>query len=450
MNDKLGLFDRHDDETGELDLAELRAALARTAAAEPKPGTPRQPRAVPRRNQQARHEAAARRRMRRRRSTVLAVVVLAVIAAAVVVGVRTWRNDATAVADFAGAGTTDTVIRVDTGDSLSDIADTLYGDKVVASTGSFLAAAGDSTDIRKITNGYYKVKLHASAAATVAILTDVDADGDFRARVGELRLIPGRQLSDVSTGRSGSGSSGSVTPGYITAITEAACVPMDGVRNCFTAEQLWQVEQTADLTFLGLPSWASAGVAAAPDPKKRLEGLLAPGDYNIPPGSTPAQALQVAVSASTVNWNATDIVAGSATLRRNTYQVAVVASLVEREGIVADMPKVARVIYNRLAAGMKLQFDSTVNYALDRAQISTTSTERANGSPYNTYTAAALPPTPISSPGAEAVDAAVNPADGKWLYFVKVDKAGNSCFSVTLAEHNKCVATARANGVFGG
>ena len=171
MNDQLGLFDRHDDETGELDLTELRAALARTAAAEPAKAAPRPRRTAPRRDHRALREAAARRRMRRRRSTVLAVAVLAIIAAAVVVGVRTWRSDATSVADFAGSGTTDLVIRVDPGDSLSDIADTLYVDKVVASTAAFLAAAGDNADIKKITNGYYKVKVHASGAATVSTLT---------------------------------------------------------------------------------------------------------------------------------------------------------------------------------------------------------------------------------------------------------------------------------------
>ena len=447
MNDQLGLFDRRDDETGDLDLTELRAALTRTAAAEPAARARRQRRTAPRPDSRSGPEAAARRRRRRRRSTVLAVVVLVVIAVAVVVGVRSWRKDATAVADFAGPGTTDVVIRVDPGDSLSDIADTLYGDRVVASTAAFLSAAGGNAEIRKITNGYYEVKMHASAAATVATLTAQDAAGNFRARVGRLRLIPGRQLADVF-GHVGGGTS--VVPGYITAITKAACVPLNGADSCFTAAQLWQVEESADLSSLGLPSWALAGVAAAPDRRKRLEGLLAPGDYDIPPGSTPQQALQFAVSASTANWNATDIVAGSAALHRSTYQVAVVASLVEREGIVADMPKIARVVYNRLAAGMKLQFDSTVNYSLDRPQISTTAAERATDSPYNTYTAPALPPTPISSPGAAAIDAAVNPADGNWLYFVKVDKAGNSCFSVTLTEHNKCVAKARANGVFGG
>jgi UPF0755 protein len=98
---------------------------------------------------------------------------------------------------------------------------------------------------------------------------------------------------------------------------------------------------------------------------------------------------------------------------------------------------------------MKLQFDSTVNYALDRAQISTTAAERAEANPYNTYATAGLPPTPISSPGPDALDAALHPDDGKWLYFVKIDLQGNSCFSVTLEEHNKCVEQARRNHVFG-
>jgi UPF0755 protein len=99
---------------------------------------------------------------------------------------------------------------------------------------------------------------------------------------------------------------------------------------------------------------------------------------------------------------------------------------------------------------MKLQLDSTVDYALGHSQISTTAAERATPSPYNTYLVYGLPPTPITSPGVNALDAALTPADGKWLYFVKVDLKGNFCFSVTYAEHNKCVEQARANGVFGG
>ena len=442
MNDQLGLFDRHDDETGELDLTELRAALTKTAAA-----TPKVPKAPSRPEQRAvRQAAAARRRRRRARSSVIAVVVLGLIAAAVVLGFRAWRKDSTAIADFAGNGTIDTVVRVDTGDTLTDIADTLATDKVVASAASFVDAAAGNADIRAIRTGYYRVRMHASAAAALTALTTRNPDGTFAARVGQLRLVPGRQLSDVST-KTGGG--GAVTTGYLSQITTAACVPMNGVATCFTAAQLWQVEETADPAKLGVVAWALDGVRRAPDGRSRLEGLLAPGDYDIPPGSTPLQALQSVLSGSVADWNATDIVAGSRTLGRTPYQVATVSSLVEREAAVPDMPKVARVVYNRLAAGMKLQFDSTVNYALDRAQISTTADERATDSPYNTYLAAGLPPTPIASPGGNAVDAALNPADGNWLYFVKVDLKGNSCFSATLAEHNRCVAQARANGVFG-
>jgi UPF0755 protein len=113
------------------------------------------------------------------------------------------------------------------------------------------------------------------------------------------------------------------------------------------------------------------------------------------------------------------------------------------------MPKVARVIDNRLATGMKLEMDSTVNYTLDRASIATSADDRANPSPWNTYYAAGLPPTPISSPGPNAIAATLDPAAGSWLFFVKIDNTGASCFSITVEQHDACVAQARANGVFG-
>lgn len=437
MNDQLGLFDgRGDDETGELDLNDLRAALRKTAAA-PMP----LPRPVQRRAQRAVRIAAAKRRKRRRRHTLIALVILAVLAAGVVVGFSVWRKDVTAVADFPGSGDSETVVRVGSGDSLTDIADTLAADKVVASAEAFVTAATDVAAMRSVKTGFYKVKQHASAAAAVRAITDPAA------AVGKLRLIPGRQLADVSTKSAGGGA---ITPGYISAITQAACVPLNGVRKCFTADDLWKVAETADpVSALGVLSWAAPGVSGAPDVRRRLEGTLVPGDYNVPPTADPLEALQSVISASATTWNNTEVVARAKTLGVTPYQLAVVASLVEREGNRADMPKVARVTFNRLAAHMRLQFDSTVNYSLDRAQISTTAAERANSSPYNTYVVAGLPPTPISSPGPDAIDAALHPDDGNWLYFVKIDLKGNSCFSETLEQHNKCVAQARANGVFG-
>ncbi|HZM68486.1 MAG TPA: endolytic transglycosylase MltG, partial [Nakamurella sp.] len=172
-------------------------------------------------------------------------------------------------------------------------------------------------------------------------------------------------------------------------------------------------------------------------------------DYDIPPGSTPEQALQAVVSASAALWNRTDIVTDAKARGLTPYQVAIIASMVEREAITADMPKVARVAYNRLARHKELEFDSTVNYALDRASIATSDKDRANPSPYNTYVHKGLPPTPISSPGPDAVAATLDPAEGSWMYFVKVNQDGESCFSVTVDQHKLCVAKARANGVFG-
>ncbi|QNK79581.1 endolytic transglycosylase MltG [Nakamurella sp. PAMC28650] len=438
MSDQLGLFDRHgEDDTGELDLDDLRAALTRTAAAAP---TQRRPPGVPRREQRAARLAAARRRKRRTRQTVLAVVVLLLLIAGGVVAFKWWRTDSTAIPDFQGTGTTETVVRVSGGDSLTDIADTLATDNVVASSKAFVAAASNNADVAKIKTGFYKVRLHASAAAAVTALTASTA------RVGELRLIPGQQLADVTA------KNGKVTDGYISQITKAACVPLNGVSNCFDAAALWQVEQTADPKDLRVVSWAWNAIAKAPDPKKRLEGMLVPGDYDIQPGSTPLEALQQVMQASAANWNATDIVADAAAVSRSPYDVAIVASLIEREGNSTSMTKVARVTYNRLAISMRLQFDSTVDYALGKSQVSTTSAERENPSPYNTYLRAGLPPTPITSPGPAALDAALNPDDGNWLFFVKIAQGQNGafCFSQTFAQHTKCVAQARAAGVFGG
>ena len=440
MNDHLGLFGRpSEDETGELNLTDLRAALAQTAT-NPVP-SPR--RSVPRREQRAARQAAARRRKRRIRQTVAAVLVLGVIVAGVVVGFSIWRKDANVIADFAGPGDTDTIVRILSGDSRNDIADTLVTDHVVASTDSFLDASANNADIRSLAPGFYKVKQHASAVAALDAITDPTA------RVGQLRLIPGRQLADVST----TAAAGGTKTGYITAITDSACVPMNGVSNCFTADQLLKVAETASPAELGVPSWATAGVQAAPEPAKRLEGLLVPGDYSVQPGSDPLQVLNSVISQSAAAWNTNGLVSGAKAIDRTPYQVAVMASLIELEGSSSvaplDMSKISRVIYNRLAKKMPLEFDSTVNYGLNRAQISTTRAERTNpASPYNTYAHTGLPPTPISSPGATALNAALNPDEGDWLFFVKVDKKGNSCFSVTNAEHEKCVAKARANGVF--
>ena len=437
-DDHLGIFGGRDEgETGDVDVEELRAALAAAPDDDSLP-EPEPPRARP-----PDPGRSATRRRRHRLSVFIAILVLVVIIAGLAVGFVKWRSNVDQVPDYQGSGGTEVIVRVQGGDGPADIARTLADAGVVASTDAFEAQAAKDGDVLALKPGYYRVKQNASAQAAADALVAPEN------HVGHLRLIPGRQLADVTATSTAPDQPPKVVPGYISEITAAACVPINGTENCFTGDELWQVARTADPAKLGVVEWATENVRAAPDPGKRLEGMILPGDYDIPPGSTPEQALQAVVSASAALWNRTDIVTDAKARGLTPYQVAIIASMVEREAITADMPKVARVAYNRLARHKELEFDSTVNYALDRASIATSDKDRANPSPYNTYVHKGLPPTPISSPGPDAVAATLDPAEGSWMYFVKVNQDGESCFSVTVDQHKLCVAKARANGVFG-
>jgi UPF0755 protein len=100
------------------------------------------------------------------------------------------------------------------------------------------------------------------------------------------------------------------------------------------------------------------------------------------------------------------------------------------------MPKVARVLDNRLAINMPLQLDTTVNYANGKTGLTTTDQDRANPSPYNTYLHTGLPPGAISNPGEDALRAVLTPAAGDWLYFVVVNPdTGETRFAATGEEH---------------
>ena len=103
-----------------------------------------------------------------------------------------------------------------------------------------------------------------------------------------------------------------------------------------------------------------------------------------------------------------------------------------------DFARGARVFYNRLEEGMPLQMDSTVHYISGRSgDVFTTPEERDSDSPYNTYKFPGLPPGPIGSPGEAAIEAALNPEAGDWVYFVADPDTGDTTFSVTYSEHQQ-------------
>jgi len=175
-----------------------------------------------------------------------------------------------------------------------------------------------------------------------------------------------------------------------------------------------------------------------------LEGLLFPDTYGIEPDDTAESVLQDMLSQLEIVLTRYQL--STAPRKLDPYQVLIVASMVEREAKVpADRPKIAAVIYNRLAAGKNLEVDATVQYAVDHARL--TARDLRSPSPYNTYTHPGLPPTPIASPGEAAIQAALQPADGDWIYYVLASKQGEHAFTRSYQEFLQLKAEAKAKGL---
>ncbi|MGD9529745.1 endolytic transglycosylase MltG [Pseudonocardia sp.] len=337
--------------------------------------------------------------------------------------------------DYEGTGTGTVVVEVRDGATTTQIGAAMQRADVVKSTEAFTDAALDEPRIRSVQPGFYAMRAQMSGAAAVELLLDPAS------RVGRLEIRSGVQLDDTRS------PDGTVTPGALTLLSRATCTSRDGVQQCVSPDELRAAMADTDPETLGVPTWARADVLEA-DPRRRLEGLMLPGIYDVAPGASAEDALRTVVTASAERLEASGIVAGARAIGYRPYAVLTVASLVEKEGIIADMPKVARVIYNRLDAGQRLELDSTVNYPLDIQALRTSAEARAQDGPYNSYRRPGLPPTPISAPGKDALAAALEPADGTWRFFVRCQTDGTSCFGDTLAEHQANVRKAVANGAF--
>jgi UPF0755 protein len=179
---------------------------------------------------------------------------------------------------------------------------------------------------------------------------------------------------------------------------------------------------------------------------KSLEGLLFPQTYRIDKDATPTTVLQQMLDQTDSVMNQVDL---SATPRHlSPYQILTIASMVEREAKVPeDRPKIARVIYNRLAKGQPLQIDATVQFALGTAKQRLSSQDLKVASPYNTYLHTGLPPTPIASPGQASIKAAMQPADGPWLFYVLIDGDGHHAFTASATEFARLKDEAKRKGL---
>jgi UPF0755 protein len=177
--------------------------------------------------------------------------------------------------------------------------------------------------------------------------------------------------------------------------------------------------EAKNYTQFGVPSGAPS-----------LEGFLFPATYSFDPGTTAKVMLQTMVTRMNGSLKSHGVAAA------DELRVLTLASIIQKEsGSVADDYRVSRVFTNRLAVGMALQSDATVSYGAGSKTIATTAAQRADASNlYNTYAHAGLPVGPIAAPGDKAIDAALHPIAGPWIYFVLVNgDTGESVFSTTAA-----------------
>lgn len=165
------------------------------------------------------------------------------------------------------------------------------------------------------------------------------------------------------------------------------------------------------------------------------EGILFPETYRIEAEADEEAVLRLL--AAQLDKVMTELNVASAQERFNLtpYEVLVVASLIEEETKVdEERPMVARVIYNRLSQGIPLGIDATSRYEAELAGRNRDDIDFESDSPYNTRRIPGLPPTPIAAPGRASIDAALNPADGPWIYYVLEDATGHHFFTESDSE----------------
>jgi UPF0755 protein len=183
-----------------------------------------------------------------------------------------------------------------------------------------------------------------------------------------------------------------------------------------------------DLASFGIPAQALT-----------IEGYLFPATYSFDTQATAKDILAAMVSRMKQELERLGVA------EENWHSTLTLASIVQREAkLEADFYKVSRVFANRIAIDMKLETDPTISYSYSGKDMSEVSRAEQIKHGYNTYLLQGLPPGPIASPGALALEATLNPVEGDWLFFVTINlESGETKFSRTLAEHESYVVLLR-------
>ncbi|WFE34985.1 endolytic transglycosylase MltG [Micromonospora sp. WMMD975] len=327
--------------------------------------------------------------------------------------------------DYDGSGTGEVTVQIKQNALIADMADTLVAADVVKSTKAFIEAAEENSRSKNIQPGTYKLRKQMSGEAAVVAMLDLK-----NKVVNGLTIPEGRTAKNIYK-----------------LLSEKTDIP---VKEFETAAK--------DPEALGVPDWwfkRSDGKKIKPS----IEGFLFPDTYEIPPKATAETVLKLMVDnflSVTGEMKFADRVQaerGGVT----PYEALIVASLAQAEaGNPDDLGKVARVAYNRVYGEFPcncLEMDVTVNYYLELTGQKTKTSKEMTASelddPKNPYNRKlrGLVPTPINNPGKQALEGAMDPPPGKWLYFVAIDRKGHSAFAETYAEHQRNEQKAREAGI---
>ena len=299
-------------------------------------------------------------------------------------------------ADFEGSGTGSVSFTISEGDIGEDIAMNLYEQGVTASFESFYDLLLKTEPAPTFVPGVFMLKEKMSAAAALEALLDPN-----NVQVDTVAIPEGTSEARI-----------------IELIAEATGIPIADIQ-----------AEASDVASFGVP-------AEAP----KLEGFLFPATYTFTPGTSARDILQTMVDRC---FQALD---DAGVAPEDRFKIITMASLIQKEaGVAEDFPKVSRVFWNRLdenlwSSGL-LESDATVAYGAGVKRVETTVAERADESnPYNTYVHPGPLYAPISNPGDVAINAALNPVEGPWFYFVCVNyETGETIFSTTADEHAAAV-----------
>lgn len=302
--------------------------------------------------------------------------------------------------DYPGPGTGSVMVEIPEGADGQTIANILEDEGVVLTAEAFYQLSLVDDRFQAIQAGFYELQEEMSSDGAMAILSD-------RAnRVeGKVTIPEGSRVDQV-----------------VEIVSSGTDISADDLQAALD-----------DPSTIGLPDIAEGNP----------EGYLFPATYTVEPGADAVSLLSQMVAKTVEVEKDLDIEARARALGYTAEEMLTVASILEYEANQdEDYAKVARVLYNRLDDGMPLQLDSTVSYVSGRkGDVFTTPEERNAESAYNTYANPGLPPGPIGSPGEKTIEAALNPADGDWLFFVAVNlETGETVFSDTFAQHNVAVA----------